>query len=251
MVEHDGHVGDAAEEARRSRHRQQHDRHLHDRQWRRVVLLAGWRHDAVPQREEHNWEGGYRAPAVVRWPGAVKPRSEINGIFSSEDWVPTLMAAAGEPDIKAKLFPATARPERPTRCISTATTSATARRRARQSAANSSTGPTTATWRACATTNGRSFSWSSSATGLQGVAAAAGAAARAAAFQSAHGPVRERADRDSGEYEKWYVERMFVMAPAQAIVSARAADLQGVSAATETGQFFGRRRPRSLDEGAG
>ena len=45
-----------------------------------------------------NWEGGYRVPAMVRWPGLVPPRTEINDIFSAEDWAPTLVAAAGEPD---------------------------------------------------------------------------------------------------------------------------------------------------------
>ena len=42
-------------------------------------------------------------PAVVRWPGKIKPGTVINDIFSHEDWVPTLMAAAGDPDIKEKL----------------------------------------------------------------------------------------------------------------------------------------------------
>ena len=51
-----------------------------------------------------NWEGSYRVPALVRWPGLVKPRTEINGIFSAEDWVPTLVAAAGEPGVKDKLL---------------------------------------------------------------------------------------------------------------------------------------------------
>jgi arylsulfatase A-like enzyme len=51
-----------------------------------------------------NWEGAYRVPALVRWPGLVPPRSEINGIFSAEDWVPTLVAAGGDPEIKSKLL---------------------------------------------------------------------------------------------------------------------------------------------------
>jgi arylsulfatase len=51
-----------------------------------------------------NWEGGYRVPAMVRWPGLVKPRTEINDVFSAEDWVQTLVAAAGEPGIKDKLL---------------------------------------------------------------------------------------------------------------------------------------------------
>jgi arylsulfatase len=51
-----------------------------------------------------NWEGGYRVPALVRWPGLVPPRTEINNLFSAEDWAATLVAAAGEADIKAKLL---------------------------------------------------------------------------------------------------------------------------------------------------
>ena len=51
-----------------------------------------------------NWEGAYRVPAVIRWPGKIAPRTEINDIVSAEDWVPTLMTAAGEPQIKAKLL---------------------------------------------------------------------------------------------------------------------------------------------------
>ena len=60
----------------------------------------------TPFRSEKNsnWEGGYRAPAVVRWPGVVKPHTEINGVFSSEDWVPTLVSAAGEPNVTQKLL---------------------------------------------------------------------------------------------------------------------------------------------------
>ena len=47
-----------------------------------------------------NWEGGYRVPLVVRWPGVIAPGTEINSIISHEDWVPTLMAAVGEPNLK-------------------------------------------------------------------------------------------------------------------------------------------------------
>ena len=51
-----------------------------------------------------NWEGSYRVPALVRWPGLVQPHTEINQIFSAEDWMQTLMGAAGEPNIKDKLL---------------------------------------------------------------------------------------------------------------------------------------------------
>ena len=47
-----------------------------------------------------NWEGGYRVPLVVRWPGVIKPGTEINEIISHEDWLPTLVAAAGQPNVK-------------------------------------------------------------------------------------------------------------------------------------------------------
>jgi arylsulfatase len=50
------------------------------------------------------WEGGFRVPAVVRWPGVIKPGTVINDIFSHLDWMPTIMAAVGEPDIKEKLL---------------------------------------------------------------------------------------------------------------------------------------------------
>ena len=47
-----------------------------------------------------NWEGGYRVPLVVRWPGVIKPGTEVNEIVSHEDWLPTLLAAAGQPNVK-------------------------------------------------------------------------------------------------------------------------------------------------------
>jgi len=50
------------------------------------------------------WEGGFRVPAVVRWPGKFPAGTIVNGIVSHQDWVPTLLAAAGEPDIKKKLL---------------------------------------------------------------------------------------------------------------------------------------------------
>ncbi|MEE9230459.1 MAG: arylsulfatase [Acidobacteriota bacterium] len=49
------------------------------------------------------WEGGFRVPAVVRWPGVVKPGTVYNEIMSMEDWMPTLLHAAGVPDIVGKL----------------------------------------------------------------------------------------------------------------------------------------------------
>ena len=60
----------------------------------------------TPFRSEKNtnWEGAYRVPAMVRWPGHIKPGQVSNEIFAALDWLPTLLAAAGEPDIKNKLL---------------------------------------------------------------------------------------------------------------------------------------------------
>ena len=49
-----------------------------------------------------NWEGGFRTPTLIRWPGVIKPGTIYNEIFSHYDLIPTFCAAAGEPDIVAK-----------------------------------------------------------------------------------------------------------------------------------------------------
>ncbi len=49
-----------------------------------------------------NWEGGYRVPMVIRWPGAIQPGTVYNEMFSHYDLIPTFAAAGGEPEIVAK-----------------------------------------------------------------------------------------------------------------------------------------------------
>jgi arylsulfatase len=51
-----------------------------------------------------NWEGAYRVPCAIRWPGVIKPGTVLNDIFAHEDMMPTLLAAAGVPDAKEKLL---------------------------------------------------------------------------------------------------------------------------------------------------
>ena len=60
----------------------------------------------TPFRSEKNsnWEGAYRVPAFIRWPGKIPAGKTVNGIVSHEDWLPTFAAAAGAPDIKEKLL---------------------------------------------------------------------------------------------------------------------------------------------------
>jgi arylsulfatase len=60
----------------------------------------------TPFRNEKNsnWEGAYRVPAIVRWPGKIKAGEVSNEMFSGMDWFPTLLAAAGDTEVKDKLL---------------------------------------------------------------------------------------------------------------------------------------------------
>ena len=104
MVEHDGHVGqvlgllDQLKIANNTIVIYTTDNGPHYNEWPDGGIS--------PFRGEKNtnWEGGYRVPAMVRWPGKIKPGTVSNEIVSHQDWVPTLMAAVGEPDIREKLL---------------------------------------------------------------------------------------------------------------------------------------------------
>jgi arylsulfatase len=60
----------------------------------------------TPFRSEKttNWEGAFRVPAMIRWPGHIKPGEVSNEIVSALDWSPTLLAAAGVPDVNDRLL---------------------------------------------------------------------------------------------------------------------------------------------------
>ncbi|MFG6082051.1 arylsulfatase [Paracoccus litorisediminis] len=60
----------------------------------------------TPFRSEKdtNWEGAFRVPAMIRWPGHIEPSQTVTGMLSGLDWFPTLLAAAGEPGIKDELL---------------------------------------------------------------------------------------------------------------------------------------------------
>lgn len=66
-----------------------------------------WPDGAIsPWRSEKNsnWEGAFRVPGFVRWPGKFEAGKVFNGIVTHQEWLPTLLAAAGEPNIKEKLL---------------------------------------------------------------------------------------------------------------------------------------------------
>jgi arylsulfatase A-like enzyme len=60
----------------------------------------------TPFRSEKNtnWEGAFRVPCLIRWPGRILPGAISNDMVSGLDWCPTLLAAAGGPDVKQKLL---------------------------------------------------------------------------------------------------------------------------------------------------
>lgn len=104
MVEHDGHVGQILKK-------------LDDLGIANDTLVIyttdngphanSWPDGATtPFRSEKNtnWEGAFRVPCFIRWPGQVQPGTVFNGIVSGLDWFPTLVAAAGDPGIKDKLL---------------------------------------------------------------------------------------------------------------------------------------------------
>jgi len=103
MVEHDGHVGellDLLDDLKITENTiviYTSDNGPHYNEWPDGGI--------TPFRSEKNtnWEGAYRVPGMVRWPGKIKAGSVSNEVVSHTDWVPTLMAAAGEADIKEKL----------------------------------------------------------------------------------------------------------------------------------------------------
>jgi arylsulfatase len=69
--------------------------------------MNSWPDGAMtPFRSEKdtNWEGAFRVPAAIRWPGHIKPAQISNEIFSGLDWFPTLLAAAGDPGVTDRLL---------------------------------------------------------------------------------------------------------------------------------------------------
>jgi arylsulfatase A-like enzyme len=50
------------------------------------------------------YEGGFRVPMIAKWPGTIKPGTIVNDIMAAEDWMPTLLAAAGNPNVKENLL---------------------------------------------------------------------------------------------------------------------------------------------------
>ena len=104
MVEHDGHVGQLLDKLK--------ELGLEENT---IVMYStdngaekfSWPDGGTsPFRNEKasNWEGAYRVPCAIRWPGVIKPGTVLNDVFSHEDMLPTLLAAAGAANVKEQLL---------------------------------------------------------------------------------------------------------------------------------------------------
>jgi arylsulfatase A-like enzyme len=103
MVEHDGLVGemlDLLDDLELSENTivvYSTDNGPHFNTWPDAAITP-WRSE-----KNSNWEGAYRVPCFVRWPGKFEAGKTLTGIMSHQEWLPTLVAAAGEPGIVEKL----------------------------------------------------------------------------------------------------------------------------------------------------
>ncbi|MEM8631968.1 MAG: arylsulfatase [Pseudomonadota bacterium] len=104
MIEHDIHVGqllDLLDELGIADNTIVHystDNGPHYNTWPDAAATPFW------GEKNTNWEGGWRVPSMVRWPGTIEPGSISNEIMHHMDWLPTYLAVAGRPDIKEELM---------------------------------------------------------------------------------------------------------------------------------------------------
>ena len=103
MIEHDLHVGqllDVIDELGIAENTIVHystDNGPHMNTWPDAAATPFW------GEKNTNWEGGWRVPSLVRWPGVIEPGTISNEIMHHMDWLPTILAAAGRPEIKEEL----------------------------------------------------------------------------------------------------------------------------------------------------
>ncbi len=157
-------------------------------------------------------------PCVVRWPGVIKPGTVINDIFAHEDMLPTLMAAAGVPDVKEQLLKGMKVGDKTFKVHLDGYNHdrLLRRQRRRAHARSSSTSTTTARWWRCATTSGSSSSRNNAHT-----AATSGRSRSLRCVcpsSTTCAPIRSRSADHSMEYWRWRAEHLFLLVPAQQYV---------------------------------
>ena len=77
MIEHDGDVGKVLKSLDELGIAGQYDRDLHDRQWPHRILWPDAATTPFRSEKDTNWEGAFRVPAMIRWPGKIKTRRSI------------------------------------------------------------------------------------------------------------------------------------------------------------------------------
>jgi arylsulfatase len=249
MVEHDGHVGELLKKL--------DDLKIADNT---IVLYStdngaecfSWPDGGTtPFRNEKNtnWEGGYRVPCLLRWPGVIKPGTEVNDILSHEDWVQTFMAAAGEPDIKEQLLKGYKVGDKTFKVHLDGYD---------QRDALSARGPGPRKEFFYWTDDGqlcglRYAQWKlvfmeQRAQGLK-VWQNPLTPLRAPKLFTVRADPFERADHESGAYERWYVDRIFLMVPAQAFVAQHLATYKEYPPRQKPGSFTLDKVLEKLQEG--
>lgn len=104
MVEHDGHVGQLLAELKKLGLDENTIVMYSTDNGAEVMSWPDGGTTKFRGEKNTNWEGGYRVPCMIRWPGVIKPGTIINDIGSHEDMLPTLLAAVGNENVKDELL---------------------------------------------------------------------------------------------------------------------------------------------------
>ena len=196
------------------------------------------------------WEGGYRVPTMIKWPGVIKPGTVINDIGAHEDMLTTFLAAAGDKTVTDDLLKGRKIGEHELQGPS---------RRLRPRPGAAGRGRLAA--QGVHLLDRRRQRRRAALRQLEDHVPRAGGRRPRRCGRSRSSQLRapkltnlrmdpfERAEEENAMgYQRWYMERMFMIAPAGALRRPVAAELQGVPAAAEAGQLQPRPRDGSGDE---
>ena len=186
----------------------------------------------TPFRSEKdtNWEGAFRVPLLVRWPGKIPAGVVSNEIVQHHDWLPTFCAMAGDADIPKKLLKGHKAGDKTFKVHIDGYNLLpflTGEGREEPAPRASSTSTTTATASRSATRTGRPSSWSSAARGRWRSGSSRSRVLRVPKLYNLRTDPFERADITSNTYWDWYMSKVYMIMAAQAIVAEVPRDVQG------------------------
>ena len=168
----------------------------------------------TPFRSEKNtnWEGAFRVPELIRWPGKIAAGVVSNEIVQHHDWLPTFLAAAGEPDVVEKLKAGHDVGDKTFKVhidgynllpYLTGEVDKSPRK-------GLSTSPTTATCSRCASTTGSSCSWSSASRARSRSGPSRSSPLRVPKLFNLRTDPFERADITSNTYYDWFIDNAYL-----------------------------------------